>query len=198
MAIKSLSRSTINQSFRNNSALAGYEPNHFYHLETVRLGGNAASVSFTNLSRYSDFQHLQLRVIGRTNRASVNDNIWLTFNSDSGNNYIGSQFLLGNGSSVSTSSVGGSGYTYIELYRLAGANSAANAFGTSIVDIYDAFDQTKRKTIKAMSGLSGEVLFQTAIWAITNTPLTSLNLSSTSGNLFISGTRFSLYGWKVS
>jgi hypothetical protein len=199
MAIKSLSRSTINQSFRNNSALAGYEPNHFYHLETVRLGGNAASVSFTNLARYNDFQHFQIRIICRDNRATTGgNNVRVTLNGDSSSSYAFHR-LRGDGNAVSSS--GGSSSTFMNLFASVSLNDSASAFGAAIIDILDAFDTTKTKALKVMQGyaltsVTSASELRSGFWNNT-AAISSISFIPDTTGSFVAGTRFSLYGLRI-
>jgi hypothetical protein len=199
MAIKSLARSTVRQAQRYNSALAGYESNYFHHLETVRLGGNAASVSFTNLSRYSDFQHLQIRVICRDTRATTGgNNVRVTINGDSSGAYAWHR-LRGDGSSVS--SAAGSSVTFMNLFASVSLNDAANAFGAAIIDILDPFDTTKNTTLRVLQGYAlasntSAVELRSGFWNNTAAMSSVSFVPDTTGN-FAAGTRFSLYGLKA-
>ena len=197
MAIKSLARSTIRQAQRVNSALAGYESNYFHHLETVRLGGNAASVTFSNLDRYSDFQHLQLRYVLRTDRASVPySNGALRLNGDTGSNY-NAHYLVGTGSAVSSGFV--SSATSMLIGNQPGGTFTTSAFAAGIFDFLDAYDTTKFTTVRCLSGHTGNdttVSLQSGLWRNTAavTSITVLNWDS--ANL-AAGSRFSLYGLKA-
>jgi hypothetical protein len=197
MAIKSLSRSTINQSFRNNSALAGYEPNHFYHLETVRLGGNAASVEFTNLARYNDFQHFQIRATLRTNRANNGDALRLRFNNDSGTNYS-VHVLRGEGSNTLFSEGGGS-INYLEIAYSEAANNTASSFAGAVIDILDPFETTKNTTARGLSGYTssvGRLTYYSGAW-YNAAALTTILCYPAHGSAWVQGTRISLYGLKA-
>ncbi len=196
MAVKSLAQSSLRQSPQINSMLAGYQTNQFHHLETIRLGGNAASVEFTNLARYSDYQHLQIRWTGRTNRAVANDRLYMTFNGDTGNNVYTHQ-LFGNGSSVSSGAGWGTTDSKVLMESaLVGSSGTASAFGAGVMDILDPFETTKNKTIRALFGnqTTPRVELTSAVYLSTSS-LTSLSFSAI-GSL-VSGSRFSLYGIKA-
>lgn len=194
MAVKSLAQSSLRQNPQINSMLAGYQPNAFHHLETVRLGGNASSVEFTNLARYSDYQHLQIRASMRT--AVQSALVYISFNGDSGSNYS-YHTLSGNGSSVGSGS--GINATRLELYLSAASTEASGYYSGFIGDITDAFDMSKNKTFKGIHARPGnlfpEVVLNSGLWRSTNS-LSSILLTAASTS-FVSGCRFSLYGIKA-
>lgn len=196
MAVKSLSNSSILQPFQTNSMLGDYESNYFHHLETVCLGGSAASVTFSNLARYSDYQHLQLRVAVRTTRANTADFIKLTFNSDTTG--YARHAIYGNGSSV-----GSYGLTdIISTPDIPGGSAGASQFGAVVMDILDAYDTTKNKTTRALGGAAGSVnriQLDSGLWIDTNA-ISSIKLESGNageGANLAAGSRFSLYGIKA-
>lgn len=198
MAVKSLARSSIRQSSKVNSALAGYESNYFHHLETVRLGGNAASVTFSNLSRYSDYQHLQIRIAARSTNASNEDFHYIQFNGDTGANYR-HHYLVGTGSSVLS---GDATSTYpngiLDYFAMTASTSVANAFGVSIIDILDPFDSFKNTTTRTISGFAGSynrIGVQSGVWLNTSA-VTQVTLDAVFAS-YAQSSRFSLYGLKA-
>ena len=196
MAIKSLAQSSVRQAPPVNSMLAGYQPNAFHHLETVRLGGTAASIEFTNLARYSDYQHLQIRYVARSNYGDIFDAFIYRFNNDSGNNYT-LHWLQGNGSSVTSSAI--TPYGSIRDFAGVGATATANSYGAAIADILDPFDATKNTTVRVMSGKVGsenQATLASGVW-LNTAAITSITIDQIFGTSFVSGSRFSLYGIKA-
>jgi hypothetical protein len=199
MAIKSLARSTIRQSQRNNSALAGYESNYFHHLETVRLGGNASSVEFTNLARYNDFQHFQVRIIARASRPSAgNSPLFIQFNSSGGTAYA-SHGLNGSGAPVASEAI----VSAAQMERagnIAGSTAGTNVFGANIIDILDPFDTTKNTTVRVLAGgayaANPIIGLFSGFWNNT-AAVTTITFSDFAGTSFQAGSRFSLYGLKA-
>lgn len=196
MAIKSLAQSSVRQAPVTNSALAGYTPGSFHHLETVRLGGNASSVEFTNLVRYSDYQHLQIRAVGRTSLTSAgNSGISIRFNGDSANNYAWHR-LEGNGSSVVPSAVPStSGAFALHFPR---NSAAASIFAGGVVDILDPYE-AKNKTVRSLNGAphtQNVIALQSAVW-LSTASVNSITFYDVDGGSFLSGSRFSLYGIKA-
>ena len=199
MAVKSLSNSSITQPFQTNSMLGDYESNYFHHLETVLLGGNAASVTFSNLGQYSDYQHLQLRVAVRSNNGAVWEEMKLTFNGSTSG--YRSHLLGGTGSSV-FSAWSDTTDTYLKPWAFSvGANATANVFGAAVLDILDAFETTKNKTVRALGGrvpANGEtrIALSSGIWTNTSA-ITSITMAPEAGSQWVAGSRFSLYGIKA-
>lgn len=189
MGIKSLSNSSGIVNFqKHQSMLAGVELNKFHHLETVRLGSSAASVTFTNLGQYSDFQHLQIRMVSN---GSTLQNQFIQFNGDTGSNYK-SHFLYGDGSSAGSA-------TYSDNSKIYVGNSpnTANQFAGVIIDILDPFETTKNTTLRAFYGSTGYNVVQLHSGAWFNTAsLNSILIDQATGN-YSSGSRFSLYGLKA-
>lgn len=195
MAVKSLAQSSILQSTNVNSMLGIYESNYFHHLETVRLGGPASSISLTGLSQYSDYQHLQLRIVGGT---SVDTNLRFRLNGDTGNNYAFHTFYgSGSGSPISGSLTSTNG-AYIGYSKLTAVNGVQ--FG-AVVDILDAFEVGKNKSFRSAYGnrhtsTDPLVMSNSSVWLNTAAINTILIYGEAGGN-FLSGSRVSLYGFKV-
>jgi hypothetical protein len=172
----------------------------FVLLETVTLTSNQASVEFANLAtKYaSTYQHLQLRVVARTNRADVGDDILLRFNNDSTVGNYQYHGLYGTGSAAgSENAQSASGARFMQA---AGANFTGSAFNAGVCDILDPFETTKNKTIRTLSGLPGSynrIWLASNLWMNTGS-VTSITLLSPFSSSFVSGNRFSIYGLKGS
>jgi hypothetical protein len=169
-------------------------------LETQILGSDTTSVTFSNVnSNYgSTYQHLQLRILARTDRNDTDDFIMLRFNGDSGNNYT-SHNIRGNGSNVQSSNPR-TNYQNIEINSITANTQTANSFGAVIIDILDPFETTKNTTIRAMTGLTGSynyVSLNSGLWNSTSA-ITTIFLDQFFGTVFKTGSRFSLYGLRSS
>ena len=176
------------------TAGAGGAAGSFDLLETQVLGTAAASVTFSSLSTYAaTYKHLQIRATMRD--AGSNASFGFRFNADSGTNYARHQ-LLGNGSNV-TSSAGpseNSGY----LGGGAVSTTAANSFTGAVIDILDAFESTKFKTVRTLQGTTGsptEIFLVSSLWQSTSAA-TSFQIYSRFGTNLAANCRFSLYGIK--
>ena len=205
MAVKSLSNSSITQPFTTNSMLGDYESNYFHHLETVRLGGSAASVTFSNLARYSDYQHFQIRATTRNastiagSTANYGANGLIRFNNDATAGNYRAHYLQGDGSSA-TSGDYSTGNTGAYVPDLGGiwSTHTAGAYCSTIIDILDPFDTSKNKTIRALSGFvtgGRRVSISSSFWNST-AAVTSINIMQDGSN-FAAGSRFSIYGIKA-
>jgi hypothetical protein len=155
------------------------------------------SCAFTSIPQ--NFTHLQLRVFSRGTQATATNYQLLQFNSDSANyNYRG-HWLIGDGSSASSSG-DSSTSTYITLNYAPGNTSTANVYGSYIIDILDYTSTVKNKTVRSIGGYdangSGSVSLYSGFWFIS--PIAAINTLS----LFMSnaavGTRVDLYGVSTS
>jgi hypothetical protein len=168
--------------------LAGIELNKFHHLETVRLGSSAASVEFTNLGQYSDYQHLQIR--GAVT-SSAQSSIKFRLNGSGSTTDYNQHLLYGTGSAVSPNAEANvsalyAGYVY----------DTPMAF---VADLLDPFETTKFTTARSLSGVTASagnrIILASSAWRNT-AAVSSIYIYNESGS-FTSGTRFSLYGLKV-
>ena len=196
MSVKSLITSGIVNFEKGNSMLAGYSFQDFHHLESIILGGAAASVTFTNLLQYSgEFRHLQLRIVGRTTRAADFNGAKIRFNGSANTDYSYHD-LTGNGSSVASFGDATSTYFYIPIVSYTSANAPANSFGATITDILDAFSTTKNKTMRTLLGrATGHVGLGSAAWYDT-AAISSMVIEPDITSNWVAGSRFSLYGVK--
>jgi hypothetical protein len=165
-------------------------------LATVTLDATTASITFAGIP--STYTHLQIRGIGRTNRATPADmdSLFIQFNGDTAANYS-DHALRGDGASATaTSDVS---YTGMEMYRLANLYVASTVMGAQIVDILDYANTSKYKTIRALGGVdnngSGQVALNSGNWRNT-AAVTSILLKPAVGTLFTAYTSFALYGVK--
>jgi hypothetical protein len=206
MASSSALRSGIKNYARYLNVLSGSSPytapvsNTFELLETSILNSNTTSVTFSNLnSTYgSTYQHLQLRIMARTDRADTDDFIVLRFNGDSGNNYT-SHRIRGNGSNIQSEATR-INYQNIEINSVTSSTQTAGSFGGVILDILDPFKTTKNTTIRAMTGLTGTYNYlslNSGLWNST-AAVTTILLDQFFGSNFLTGSRFSLYGMRSS
>ena len=158
-------------------------------LETISVGTAVASVEFTNVnSNYgSTYQHLQVRLTGRSSQNEQRSRMRL--NGDSGQNYA-THLLFAGGSSVN--SAAGTNFNVMSLNM---NDDQANVFGAGIVDLLDAFETTKNKTIRHLGGIAGttnEIALTSGVW-LNTAAITTITLRVDSGNYEV-GSRFSLYG----
>jgi len=172
----------------------------YEHIATSTLSSSASYVEFTSIS--ADYEFLQVRCVAKTDRGSVaSDAMALTFNS--GSNYNQQTMYAHTSSSAVSERFSQSN---IEIFR-AGATGAAgtNEFGGAIIDIGGYADSDRKTSVRqyggflrdastsndAIIGLAGGLWTSTAV-------VTSLKLAPMDGSNFVSGSEFSLYGWRNS
>lgn len=162
---------------------------------TVGAGG-ASSITFSSIP--STYQHLQLRVLAITNRASYADDLEIEFNGDTGTNYYQGHRLAGDGSSASSSAYGTA--AYIVAGRATG-NTSSTTLGVSIIDILDYRSTNKHKTVRYLGGMennsNGEAMLGSGLWfPSTIAAITSIKITPGVGTSFSNLSHFALYGIK--
>jgi hypothetical protein len=180
----------IDSAKSGNLYAASYES-----ISTVTVGaGGASSVVFSSIP--ATYQHLQIRLIARTNRAgNVNDNVTIYYNSDtSQNNYTYHDFG-GDGSGVFQFGTGAP--TVNQMHSASGATASANVFGVGITDVLDYTNTNKNKVLRNLGGVdnngSGRVAMTSGMWLNTNA-ITSITLVPSVGTSFNEYSQFALYG----
>jgi hypothetical protein len=185
-------------------AASGVSAGSFDLLETQILSSATASVTFSSLSTYATtYQHLQLRILTRTNRSGADsDPVILQFNADTGSNYT--RHALGGYNFGGTSAVysnAGTSQTSIFLGEaMPVSSSTANAFGAIVSDILDPFETTKNKTVRSLPGMNAawsSIELRSGAWLSTSA-VSSIVIKPLVGSNLVSGSRFSLYGIKAA
>lgn len=196
-----LSSSSFGDYQRYLSMLAGndaFSPSAYDLLETEILASSAGEITLSSLDAFADtYQHLQIRMTGRSTRAATNSEFYLRFNGDTGSNYS-QYYMRGSGSATESANLQTSAANGVRVYQsLTGSTFNSNTFGASVIDINDPFETTKFTTTKIMTGFTGSVLdrvlLEAGLWMDTDA-LTSITLDEYYGDSFAVGTRVSLYG----
>jgi len=180
-----------------NSQAAGAVGGGTYDLlETTILGSSQSSVTFSSLnSTYgSTYKHLQIRMVGRTDRSAGSDVVNLNLNNDTTSSYA-YHALLGDGSSVF--SIAASSVGFGRLYRASANTASANAYGAIVVDLLDCFSATKNTTVRYLGGTDTDVGLGSVGFFKTNA-VDEIDLEPGIGTNFLTGSRFSLYGIKAA
>jgi hypothetical protein len=163
-------------------------------LQEIILGESTSSVTFESLSQYaSTYQHLQVRMVIRSDRAASDDWANFIYNSDTGSNYS-QHSMRGNGSTVSAVAVATSSNTQWAAVTAA-ATTTTNVFGPAVVDILDPFDTSKNTTLRTLHGFPNAVYLSSGAWYDTDA-LTSIEIKPIFGSNWVSGSRFTLIGLK--
>jgi hypothetical protein len=80
---------SIKNSIKSGSLLVGnapFDPSDFESIATTTVGaGGATTITFSSIP--ATYQHLQIRVLARTNRSAGVDIMSMRMNGDTGNNY---------------------------------------------------------------------------------------------------------------
>jgi hypothetical protein len=169
-------------------------PNSFESISTAAITTTTSTVTFSSIP--STYDHLQIRILGRTSLGGAPDNVYMRFNSDSGTNYT-NHYLWGNGTNA-TSSGGGSADTFVSG-RQPGTDSLANTYGASIIDVLDYGNTNKFKTIRVFTGWdvngSGEAFYSSGVWRNSNAVST---ITLTNSFSWLPNSHLALYGIKVT
>lgn len=159
------------------------------------LSSSAASVTFSAIpSTYTD---LVLRVSARTDRASTNDRLRITYNSDTSTNYSNIA-ILGDGAAASSQLA--SSATYMQDWYIDGDTATSNTFGNSEIYI-PSYLASQNKPVGGSSVMETNATTAylgavAALWRNT-AAITSINITKIGTN-FVSGSSFYLYGIKNS
>ena len=172
-----------------NSQAAGVAAGAYDLLETQTLGTAAASVTFTGLGAYSDYKHLQLRIVGgATTTGGTLNNFNIRLNNDSTVSYYTHQ-LQGNGSSVASS-----GFSTAKI-QFQDNLPRDSLFGALVIDILDFSSTSKNTTLRCLAGgtntSENNIGLYSGLWVNTSA-VTQIDLDDT----YKAGSRFSLYGIK--
>jgi hypothetical protein len=172
------------------SAAAG----SFDLLETQVLGTAVGSVTFSSLGTYaSTYQHLQVRLVAKDNRGAASSRIYVRLNGST-TNYI--FHTLGANGSSAYSVTGFTGDRWVFDY----ATGSSGNFGAGVIDLLDAFETTKNKTVRGLGGQLtapySVVSLDSGAWFDT-AATSSITIGGDFGDL-LSGSRFSLYGIKAA
>lgn len=196
MAITRAIASSIQQGLpKRKSVLSDNLPIYTGVYESIATyNTTASSITFSSIP--STYKHLQIRFIGRTNRADIDDTLQIRINGATSASYA-EHALTGNGS---TAYSGGSGSTStVFIGRLAAANATSNVFGTGVIDILDYTDTNKNRTMRSLTGIDnnggGWISLFSGLYTST-TAISSITLYMGYGTAFVTGTQFALYGIK--
>jgi hypothetical protein len=177
----------------------------FESIATVTVGsGGASSVSFSNIP--STYQHLQIRAICRTNRASyVVDNITIRLNSDSGSNYAAHELWGGYTSTPETGAAGYASNSSMDIGRAVTTSVAGTStFSAVVLDLLDYANTSKNKTVRMSSGFDmngtggtgsygGTVNLKSGLWMSTSA-VTAISFTPQTGSQITQHSTFALYG----
>ncbi len=158
-------------------------------LANITLSSSASSVTFGSIP--SSYKDLVLVASVRSTRASTDDDLYLQFNNDTGNNYSWVR-MTGNGSTATSSS--GSGVSYMRVgHDITAANAISGVLANVLVQLNDAGATDKHKT--GLSRSDNPLIGTYAVaqrWANT-ARIETIKVYCAVGSLAI-GSTFALYG----
>ena len=151
-------------------------------IATTTLGSSQANVTFSSLGSYTDL------VLVINSKSTVNEDIYMQFNNDTGGNYS-STWIRGTGSAASSVRV--SNTTGMRLSDQGSPTTSNNT--TSIIQIMNYGNASTYKTVLARSNNSSVGLEAVVgMWRSTSA-ITSIKIYLGSGSWENAGT-FTLYG----
>lgn len=191
--IKSALQSSLTNDVKYRSMSVGNVPSSEYLIQTIEVGATpVASVTFDVSAFAGVYRHLQIQIVGRSTATNTDGRFaFLRFNGDSGSNYSNHGLWGQNGSVASYFGAD----TGIYIQRFNSDANTAGAFGVASIDILDAFQTTKNKTVRGLGGRTTDqagIYLTSAAWR-NNAALTGFTLGPETGN-WVAGTRISLYG----
>ena len=175
---------------------AGANASSYYSIATVTVGsGGSSSVDFTSIP--STYSHLQIRMIGKTNRAATNqDDLLIRLGNgslDTGSNYA-DHVLRGDGATASANAH--TSQTRIGLDNCLGTTTSG-VFSGNVIDILDYANTNKYKTVRMLGGFDynggGWITLGSGLWMSTSA-VDTLRLYA--NGTFQQYSSFALYGIK--
>ena len=198
MGIRSLSSASIStgvkrSKFWDQIASIPYTGPAWDSIATATPSG-VNTFDFTSIP--STYKFLRIVSTHKTNVGTTVDNIQMTFNDDTANNY---SFTY---SYAQNTSIGGNNTTAGSCFYMRALGSGGNSNGfyaTAVVDIYDYSNTSKWTTVHSHGGAVGnsnenEVWFMNSTWANTSV-VNKITIGYGAGS-FVSGSEFHLYGIK--
>jgi hypothetical protein len=178
--------------------------NSYESIATVTVGsGGSGTITFSSIP--STFEHLQVRAIAQTNRATYNSSgVSYRLNSDTGSNYAYHSLQSANDSPSTAVSASAASSTTILGSIAISSSVATNVFGAFVMDILDYKNTNKYKTVRtlsgadtngAASGYAGFVQFSSGLWQSTSA-VSTLTFTPADGTQFNQYSHFALYGIK--
>lgn len=199
MAIRSLKTASIStgtkrSKFWDQSAQLAL-PGSYYSIATITNTSNVQTITFNNIPQ--DYQHLELRVLGRDTYPNTYPGVYANFNGTGSGTF---HYMYGGGGN-DAGGIGGAVSSYIG--NSAGGDTDSRNFITSIFRIPNYTDSTSMKMATHWFGNANNTYSNTiAYWTWSSgstAPVTSILLGEGDTNLKLaSGSTYALYGIKGS
>ena len=179
------------------ASVVSVELSPFQSIMTTTVGTAQSTINFTAIP--ATFTHLQLRGIVRSSAGSGADDIVFRFNSDTSAIYTGHQAYGDGTGKASNVTNGGLNRTSLNPAYISANGAIAAAYGVLVIDIPDYANTNKYKVIRSLNGHDhnggGYVLLRQGVW-MSNTAVSSINLTLDSGGNFMQYSEIALYGIK--
>ena len=157
-------------------------------IQTTTLGASALNITFTSIP--ADYTDLVALISGRTDRAALDDQIIIRFNSDNTSGNYAARRLWGFGSTENVD-------VSYAFFNLSGATTTANSFGSIQVYIPNYTDSIAKSFFSEGGGTGSSSSIAIGIvgarWTGT-AAITSIAFTAANGPNLVSGTTISLYG----
>jgi len=170
-----------------------------YPIASITVSGSSTgTVTFSNIPQ--DFTHLEIRMFGRLNYATLGDSkaVNIRFNGDSTSANYTTRYFWGSTNSIVSGTAINSGNIYSAM--LPSTNFQITNWGSGIMKIFEYTNTNKTKTGITMFGHYGQnygmVGWNQGMWNST-AAITSITLVG-AGENYVSGTRFDLYAYSIS
>jgi hypothetical protein len=164
-------------------------------LETTTLASTASSITFSGLGAYSDYAHLQLRMVLKSSASRTTTGIFLRLNGSTTNDYAVHSLYAQSSTMYSTAAVN---TPNINLGVMPAATATpTDAYAAVVTDILDFSNTNKKTTTRSLSGFNASVdqIRLTSSLYLSNDAITQVSLIADDPDLAI-GCRFSIYGVK--
>jgi hypothetical protein len=165
--------------------------NSFDLLETVALGSDTSSITFSSLNTYSDYKHLQVRGVLQGTGSNF---LGIRFDNSSGGTDYATHRISGDGSSLAGQADPSNDRMIISALPTRGNES--NTFFAITCDLLNFSSTNQNKVFRGFAGTSQTSLRRSMYFTsfrASTAALTSVTFEATSANLS-SGSRLSLYG----
>lgn len=187
---------TRDRGYVSKTTIAGFIDESFEPIATTNITTNTASVTFSSIP--TTYKHLQLRILGRTDRATAGDAIRIQFNNDTTSANYRSHMLYGDGASAISVNLGNT--AGVTSYAISAASAGANIFGAMVIDFLDYGNANKYKTVRSLSGFDvngsgGECHLGSGVW-MNSAAINEIDIVPNVGSNFVQYSSFALYGIK--
>jgi hypothetical protein len=184
----------------SQAAGGGAGPTDFDLLSTTSLTSSSSTITFTGLQSFTDYKHLQLRMVVHGVGAHDESDWYFRVNGDSAASYTRRAVRTVGFSPTAVSHTYSTGTEMAIFSGVLGDNQGTGAFSMAVMDIYDFRTNSKNQSFRSMMGHSGsthdQVGMASSMYGETNAAVNSISTFLQSSRSFAAGSRFSLYGIK--